>query len=881
MWLGCAGAPTVPASTAAGVLGPPPSSPGLRLPTSVRPTRYALGLELDSSSDRLRGVVRIDLVLDQPTNIVWLHGVGLTIDRATLTDGIEPLEVRVLTSEEDETIGFWVDRPLTTGRARLEVTYTATVPDNEVFGTFRQTEGEDQYIFTQFQASAARRAFPCFDEPSFKARWKLTLRIPENQTAFSNAPVESETIHSGRRTLAFRETQLLPSYLIAWGVGPLEVVNAGTAGKRSTPVRVIVPKGRTAQTRFAQANIGPILERLEAYFGRPYPFEKLDSITIPTFFGAMENAGLITYSQSILLARPEEESVAFQKTFVRFNAHEIAHQWFGNLVTLKWWDDLWLNEAFTGWVSEKIVSAYRPEWNAGVRKVGARERAMRSDALSSAVPVRQPIQNLADAFANGAIVYAKGKTVIGMFERWIGEDDFRDGIRKYIARHAHGNADMDDFLAALSETSSPEVTTAFKSFIEQPGVPLVSMKLQCVRDSKPKLHLAQRRFMSAGQAAPEGQNWNVPLCVRYGRGSDSTRQCFLLTEAEAEMELEDVGGCPTWLVGNEGGLGYYRVGHRSKLLDATLFGAGRTRISTAERVSIIADMVSAVEAGDYPAGEALARARRLLRGPDPHVTGSVASMVRGVSRHLVPDELRGRYERFVRRRFSPRWKALGWRSKPGEGAQLIRLRPNLLRLLTGPGGDAQLRRQSARRARVWFEDESSLPPDLVPAVLAAAARTQDPALYERVLHGVRTTKDVRRRELLVRALPHFTEASMVDRTLELLLDESLDIRVTAPVLLGFGAESSAQGRALGFVKENFEALMDRLPVLFRPFLVYAADQQCTEAEAADAQAFFEERMAKMPGGPRAFETVMDRIRGCIALKAQQKTSVARFLRSVR
>ncbi|HTD53396.1 MAG TPA: M1 family metallopeptidase, partial [Thermoanaerobaculia bacterium] len=330
----------------------PALPPKLRLPATARPLRYEVDLTVAPERDTFSGTIDIDLELTEPTRLLWLNATGLAVSDAFLTVGNRRQAAQIVPGGEDF-VGFGFRRAAARGRARLHAAFSGKVSNTNTTGIFHQKSGEDWYAFTQFEAIDARRAFPCFDEPSFKVPWTLTLRVPRSDLAVSNTPVASEEALAGElKAVHFTETSPLPSYLVAFGVGPFDVVDAGRAGRNATPIRMIVPRGRGSEARSAAQTVGPLLEILEDYFGIPYPYAKLDNLVIPQTvrFGAMENAGLVTYNETIELAKPEEDTPYFRLRWASVCAHETAHQWFGDLVTLAWWNDTWLNESFATWM---------------------------------------------------------------------------------------------------------------------------------------------------------------------------------------------------------------------------------------------------------------------------------------------------------------------------------------------------------------------------------------------------------------------------------------------------------------------------------------------------------------------------------------------------
>jgi alanyl aminopeptidase len=437
---------------------PPPEAPALRLPSNVLPIEYRAELTIDSSADQFSGVIDIDINILERTDHIWLNATDITVNSASLLARGQTWPIERLPTSNEDFLGFGLGVTLPASKATLHIEYTGKISDKDYSGIFKQKENDHWYVYTQFESTSARRAFPCFDEPRFKVPWQLAMHVKESDLAFTNTPqIEDKAGPSaGMKTYRFAQSKPLPSYLVAMAVGPFEIVDLGKIGRNQTPARILVPQGRTAEARFAAEATPTILQLLEDYFDMPYPYAKLDSIAIPHFFGAMENPGLITYNSSLLLSPPDDETIRFKRGYASVGAHEIAHQWFGNLVTLDWWDDIWLNESFATWMSHKIVAQWRPEWRPEIHKLDRTRYAMYQDSLVSARQIRQPIVTKHDiASAFDSISYAKGSAVLSMFERWIGEDRFRDGVRAYMTSHAWDTATAEDFLAAISKVGQP------------------------------------------------------------------------------------------------------------------------------------------------------------------------------------------------------------------------------------------------------------------------------------------------------------------------------------------------------------------------------------------------------------------------------------------
>ncbi len=580
------------------------AAPPLRLGNAVLPTKYTLDLTLVPELDDYSGKIVIDLDVRYPVGELWLNATDLTIDQASLTTVGWSIDGKAEPGAND-VVGIVLPSGVPAGPARLHLTFHGALNSKSSAGLFKMKEGDDWYIFTQFEAVDARRAFPCFDEPSFKVPWEVTLHVKKEHVALGNMPVVSETDEpNGRKAVRFAVSPPLPSYLVAMAVGPFEFVNAGKAGKRGTPVRIVTPKGKTSQAKYAAEVTATILDRLEAYFGIPYPYPKLDNVAVPLMGGAMENAGMVTFDQNLILADPAQDSIGRQRGYASVCAHELAHQWFGDLVTMAWWDDTWLNEAFATWTASKILNEWKPEWLSRLSDVSSALGAMSEDSLMSARKIRQPIvsnDDIANAFDD--ITYEKGAAVIRMFESWMGEDAFRKGVRRYLGQYASKNATAGDFLDSLSSASKRDITPAFSSFLNQAGVPLVSVELECGKAGS-YAKLAQKRALPVGSSGSSGQTWQIPVCFRYESHGEIHRECTLLSGPEMEWKLKSKS-CPAWIAANADAAGYYRVQYTGDLLHPLLADGGK-QLTEAERLMLLGDMAALMEIGTVKASDALA-----------------------------------------------------------------------------------------------------------------------------------------------------------------------------------------------------------------------------------------------------------------------------------
>ncbi|MBF5044801.1 M1 family metallopeptidase [Aggregicoccus sp. 17bor-14] len=856
-----------------------PTPPALRLSEYVKPTAYALELTLRPEQPRFEGRVTIDLQLSLATDLVWLHGKGLTITRASAQLGDKQVPLEALQAEGDF-LGFAAPQLLPAGKVQLRIDYTGPLSEREVEGLFRVKEGDDWYVFSYFAPIAARRAFPCFDEPGFKTPWTLTLNVPRDVMAVANTPqVEVHPRADGLQTFRFAPSEPLPTYLVAFGVGPFDVLEAKPSGQRKVPTRIITPRGRRVEATYAAEVTPEVLGQLERYFGTPYPYAKLDVMAVPLQRGAMENAGLVTYDSSLILSKPEQDTIARQRGFANTQMHELSHQWFGNWVTMAWWDDVWLNESFATWMASHLVAQWQPTWGEDLRRVASRNLALEVDSLSTARRVRQPVERLDDIYSvYDPISYIKGAAVLRMTEAWLGEDAFRRGVRSYLGAHPHGSATVGDFAKALSAEAGRDVAPVLGSFLDQTGAPLLGVQLQCAKDKAPALRLTQQRYVPLGSKPGAAQTWHLPLCVRYGGPTgEARRACTVLEAAQGELLLEGAKGCPAWVMPNADGAGYYRSALEPAELRA-LLGPHAKKLTAEERVALLGDARALVLAGRLPITEAMQWVRQYAGAPEREVVLAAVRLMGVLRKELLPASLLPARERFVREVFQARVRALGLTAKRGESEDARLLRPKLVTLVGQDGRDEALIRQAQGLARGWLANPASLEAEQVDPVLAVAVAGTDAALHAELLAKMKTTPDRKLRQQLIAALSQVREPSLVRTQLELLLQPELDLREGMPLLAGAAGDVRTRQLAYDFTKAHYDALAARLPETSVARLAALAAGFCSPEARDDAEAFFAPRLAKAQGGARALANALEAVDQCIALKAAQGASAEASLR---
>jgi cytosol alanyl aminopeptidase len=860
------------------IAAPSLEPPKLRLNGSIQPLRYSADLTVVPDRDTFHGSVDISVNVRTPAEIVWLNATGLQIQEANFRpDAAATALPGKIVPGGDQFAGFAFERQIS-GKGILHVGYEGKISRNSSAGIFQLKEERDWYVYSQFEPTDARRAFPCFDEPGFKVPWQLTLHVPKNDLALSNTPIQSESNEpDGMKVVRFKQSPPLPSYLVALAVGRFDAVDAGRVGP--TPVRVIVPRGKTADAAYAALAIPQLLKLLEDYFGIPFPYEKLDSVVMPISNFAMENAGLITYGESSLLANPASETINHKRELAGLCAHEMAHQWFGDLVTTAWWNDTWLNEAFATWIERKIPGEWKPEWHLDVAVVNARLGAMSDDRLASARAIRQPIQSnddIANAFDD--ITYEKGAAVIEMFEHWIGQEKFRAGVQLYLKRHAWGNATASDFEAAMSTAAGRNVAPVFNSFLDQSGVPEISMALKC--GTQPALAVTQKRSLPIGSQAKQ-QSWQIPVCVAYEADGVVHHQCNVMPDSKDEIALTEATTCPAWVLPNDGETGYYQVAAEGDLLKRVLADHG-SHLSVAERVGVLGDVDSLAGTGEISAQIALALVPEFSHDPDGHVVQAAADIAGLLKGESVPANLRGKGARFIREEFGDQAIALGWTPQPSDSEDTRLLRQKLVPFVASVGEQKELIDEAEKLAREWLETRRGIAPEMLESVLRVAAEFGNRGLFNLLRTVAIQERDHHVREVLLEALGSFRNPELALASLDLLLSKDFDPRESFyPLLFGPLAYVDTRDVPFEFVKQHLNLLLNRIPREvgedFAATLPTVGGGFCDVKRRDEVESFFHDRVKDYNGGPRALAQTLEGIDLCVAARKTLTPELTAFL----
>ncbi len=692
------------------------------LPSDVVPERYTLSITPDAANLTFTGSASIDLDVTTPTKTIVFNAIDLTF-RHVVLDGAVP-QISFDTAEQTATLSF--PQPVASGHHRLMIDYTGKIYRNDA-GLFAldydTAKGSKRALFTQFENSDARRFVPCWDEPARKAVFALTATVPAGEMAVSNTPIVTTTaLPGGRKRVEFAPSPKMSSYLLFFGLGDFERISRNVNG---VDVGVIVKRGDAAQGQFALDAAMHLLPYYEDYFGVKYPLAKLDLIAGPgesQYFGAMENWGAIFYFERDLLVDPGISTEADRRRVYTTVAHEMAHQWFGDLVTMEWWDDIWLNEGFASWMEYKATDHFHPEWHMWLQALNSKEGAMRVDARNGTHPIIQPIRDVLQANeAFDSITYSKGQAVIRMLEDYVGQDAFRDGVRRYIKAHAYGNTISDDLWRELDSTSHAPITLIAHDFTLRPGVPLIR-----VSRNGEAVRLDEDRY-AEDDTGKKAENWHIPVIERL-LGTDSVWRGIVTRETPGRIKVPDADIA----IVNHGQSGYFRTLYDS----ASLAGiAGHFReLDPSDQLGLLNDTRALGYAGYAPVADFLALASGASPDLDPMVISAIASRLEGLDD--LYDGLAGQaaFRRFGRRVLHPAYAKLGWAAQGGEGPNVALARESVLSAL-GVMDSPDVLSEARRRFAAFLKDHASLTAEQRRSALEIIADHADAATWDDI-HGL-------------------------------------------------------------------------------------------------------------------------------------------------
>ena len=838
-----------------------------RLERDVVPTFESLKLKLDPSRPDYSGAAHIEIHVARATDTFRLYAKDMDVIAVRLSNAAGELKIEAQPGPNDQLV-VRSGEPIPVGDYSLDIDFGNNF-DQRANGLYRLKSGNDWYCFTQFEAVSAREAFPCWDEPEFKIPFQLTVTVPSNGTAVSNVPIQKESTVGGMRTVVFGRTPPLPSYLVAIATGPFDF---RPIKGMSVPGRVVTVKGGTALAAEAARMAPPLLAALEKYFGRPYPYAKLDLLAVPEFAaGAMENAGAITFRDEILLVDPATVTLRQRQRLAAIIAHEMAHMWFGDLVTMAWWDDVWLNESFASWMGDKVTDQVFPQYNMPVRELAGTQQAMVTDARLTTRAIRQSV----DAFANidrlfDELSYQKGQAVLGMLESWLTPEVFRKGITAYLKEHEWQNATAADLWKALSDASGRDVTPATNTFLDQGGVPLVGVEIQ----PGGSVRLTQRRFLNYGVTAPLPAAWKIPVTLRYSDGKQSYTQSLLLSDAEQTVKLEKTAA-PAWVHPNAGERGYYRWWTGKENLDA-LEAAAPKALDARERVGFLNNAAALLDGGQLDGDDYL----RLLEGmsddPAPEVVTAQIAGIEKVYKTFITPDLRASYAIAVRRMLRPALKRVGMQKARGEADAVTLMRPGLLSALGVFGLEKDVLDWARPAARRYLAHPDSVEASVVGTALNLAARDGDMALFDAYRQRFETTTIPSERARFLVALGNFRSSEPMEHALDYALTGPLRPQEILTIPGSMTENDELRERVWRWLRSGYRNISQRVPPYYLPGLPrFAAG--CDTLRIEEAQVFFSFRDNNLPGIPEEMAKVAEGNKDCSGLRARQQPAVARYL----
>jgi puromycin-sensitive aminopeptidase len=839
-----------------------------RLPRTVVPSRYDLRLEPDLAKATFAGLVGIAVRVHEPVEEIVLNAAELCIVEAYIENLAAQRFTAVVTLEEEtERCRLRFAQSLAPDEWRLTLTFSGVLND-KLRGFYRSSyknqAGETRTVAaTQFEATDARRAFPCWDEPAFKAVFSSTIVISPELQVVSNTAIAEERTENGKKVVRFADTIPMSTYLVAYIVGELEATAPTRVGY--TPLRVWCAPGKKQLTAFGQAIGAFSLSFYEEYYGRKYPGDKLDLIAIPDFAaGAMENLGAITFRETALLVDEATATHAERERVADVVAHENAHMWFGDLVTMSWWNGLWLNEAFATFMEMLAVDAWKPEWRRWTTFGVSRSSALAVDGLRSTRPIEFPVEAPKDADAMfDVLTYEKGASVLRMLEQYIGPTVFRDGVRRYLDRHAFGNTETADLWRALGEASELPIPEIMDGWIFNPGYPLIEVE----KTAEGRVVLRQRRFLYLGDepGSAEEPVWRTPVQLRFLEGGAGRPEHTLLCGDEAvTYEMGHVGA----VLVNAGGHGFYRVRYAPDLL-APLMGA-LDRLEAIERFNLVNDAWAAVLAGLTPLTEFLELTKHFRGERDKNVWSAIVGAFHTLDRMADRRWLGA----LVRDRLAPAVAELGWSPSPGESELTGQLRGDLLRALGTVGDDAKVQ---ARAAELFAE--TSHDANVFAAVVSILAHIGDAARYEEFAERFRKARTPQDEQRYLLALAGFRQPELVENTLARTLNGEVRTQDVPFVLRALLMSVDGRERAWRFLQDNWERLNSLLPPNGIRRVCEAVVGLATPEWERQVRAFFEAKKVNLGG--KTLEQYLEQLRIVVRLGEREGAALRTYLQGER
>jgi aminopeptidase N len=845
-----------------------------RLPGGATPDHYSLTVNVNFPNNSFDGDETINLKLDKPTNTITLNALEIDFHDVTVTASGQTQTAKVSTDEKNEMATFSFDKQVPAGAAKLHITYTGHLND-KLRGFYLSTYKGKKYLVSQMESTDARVAFPSFDEPSYKATFDMTAIIDKGDVAISNGEVVSDTPGPGdKHTVKFSTSPKMSSYLVALTVGDWKCISDHTDGVK---VSVCTVPGKENLAHFPLEASKAFLHYYDSYYGIKYPLPKLDNIAVPDFqAGAMENWGAIIYRETALLIDDKTASVGARQGVAETIAHEMAHQWFGDLVTAAWWDDIWLNEGFATWMTPHPITQWKPDWMVAQGVAAETNQALGEDSVQNQRAIHQEAESRAqiEQLFDG-IAYGKAASVLHMLESYLGPETFRAGVNLYLKEHAYGNATAADFWTAMAHASHKPIDEIMPTFVMQAGAPYIGVESKC-ENGNTTLKLSQKRYFDSPALfnQPNDQIWQVPVCAKGINGNSAgAQQCFLLTKREQEFTLK---GCSKFVFPDSSAQGYYRFEYDSAAL-RQLGDSADKALTPEERIALVGNEWALMRIGKHSVGDYLALGAQFKNTPGATLLGQFGRHLNFVNEYLLTDEDRPAFQAWMRTQFSPLLQQLGYNGRPSDTPEDKEKRSLLFEGLGNMAQDPEVIQQAQTLVQQYMKDPSSVDGTLAPAVVVVAARHGNADLYNQYKAQMQKASSPEQYYMFARSLGQFPESDLIQQTLASSLSDKVrgqDLYMLMPMM----GNPTSQQATWDFMRKNFEQLHAKAGGGLGSvgIFLYGAEAFCSTEKAEEVQQFFQQH--PFPGTERNQKEVLESINSCVDLRSQQQSNLSAWLK---
>jgi alanyl aminopeptidase len=828
------------------------SEQNYRLPQNIIPSSQYIELTLDPEKDDYVGHTITQLNITQSTNKIALHGIDLQMKSIQLIlDGT----TRELTAKKGEYDLIWLtdEQPIKAGNYQLKVEFSAKY-SKDALGLYKTTYQDVNYLFTQFEMLFARRAFPVFDEPSVKIPYQLTLTVPKGLQVATNTPVIDETINGKNKTVRFKKTPPMPSYLIAITVGDLDKTPIQGL---SIPGFIYSPKGTGDATGFAVKHTPKILKALEQYFAIDYPYEKLDFVAVPDFaFGAMENPGLVTYRTELLL-RGDTATANQAVSTLGIIAHELAHMWYGDLVTMKWWDDLWLNEAFATWMSNKVMDTHYPQYQSNLQL--PQEDALYEDGLSSTKSIRKEVKTAKDVEDGLGLNYTKGHAILNMLEQTIGAEKFQLAIQKYMSKYKWKNAVADDLWQVLAVQSELNIGSIASTFLNQPGYALINF------DEKGTI--SQNRYKNFGTEVPE-QTWQVPLSIKYKLNGKIQQSNVLLSADKTQLQTLIEAD---WYLPVANGNGYFRWKLPKNKYKALL--GGINELTDREKMALLSNSKGLLNASEISINEHLTLLTLLAKEDNPIVFLKAIEEIKIVGETHSTLNNQYAFSEYITQTLTPWYNKIGSVTKSDDSDSILQLRPRLLRTLGQLGNNPTLNKELSALATKYLAGDKTIDDSLGREALRIAAMLDKGQLVQTYFKTYLATSNATLKSNIMTSM-YFTDEKSVSYVLEQTLSNDVSVGDKASSLNGLFYINKDQHYIYQWLTPKFSEVVNALPQTYKGYMPFIMSPGCQQANIMRFSEFFE---AKGADYNASFVKALEEENNCLALKRREAKSFSEFL----